>query len=267
MEEGSGGIGSEHEVLADEEGVEADGAKILKISVSAQAGFGNGEAVIGNMLDQVVGSLHADIECFEVAVVDADDAGIGGESAIEFGAGVDFDERFHSEFAAESEKIAEKRIVEDGDNQKETVGVVGARLPDLPGVEDEILTKGGKRDSFAGIPKIFQRAAKEFAFGEDRKGGSASGLERFGKFRGIEGIANDAAGRRGRLEFGDDVESIAGECGQEIADGGRSFHAISESGFGEDALAVVNLGATRIEDAVEDCAGVGGSVHRGELVS
>lgn len=219
------------------------------------------------MLDQLVGSLHADLERFEVAVVDADDAGIGGKGAIEFGAGVNFDEGFHSEFAAEGEKIAKKTVVEGGNNQKETVGVVGARLPNLPGIEDKILAEGGKRDSLAGITEIFQRAAEEFAFGENGKGGGSGGFERFGKFRCIEGIPDDAAGRRGRLEFGDDVESVAGERGREIANRRGSFHAIFERGFREDALAVVHFGAACSEDAIEDSATVGLNIHGGELVS
>ena len=42
---------------------------------------------------------------FEIAIVDADDFGAGGEGAVEFGRGVNFDERLHFEFAAEVDEF------------------------------------------------------------------------------------------------------------------------------------------------------------------
>ena len=130
----------------------------------------------------------------------------GGESAIEFCRRVDLDERLHVEFAAEGDEFAQSAVVESGDDQEETVGIVGARFPDLPGIEDEIFAQNGERDFFAGIAKIFQRAAEEFAFGENGESGGAGGFEGFGKRGGVKGIANDSARRRGGLEFGDNIE-------------------------------------------------------------
>ena len=50
--------------------------------------------------------FRADGERLEVAIVDADDFRAGGEGAVEFLTGVDFDERLHLELAAESEEFA-----------------------------------------------------------------------------------------------------------------------------------------------------------------
>ena len=108
MEESGGGIGGQHEVLADEESIEAHAAKFLEVGVGAEAGFGYGEAVIGNLFDQLERSFHAHREGFQIAIVDADDAGIRGKGAIEFGAGVDFDKRLHCEIAAEGEEVAQE---------------------------------------------------------------------------------------------------------------------------------------------------------------
>jgi len=44
----------EHEVLANEEGVEADGAELPQVLVGAQAGFADGEAIVRDVLDQIV---------------------------------------------------------------------------------------------------------------------------------------------------------------------------------------------------------------------
>src|SRR5207245_4710635 len=45
---GRGGIRSEHEVRADEESVKTGGAKFHEIVMGAQAGFADGDAVIGS---------------------------------------------------------------------------------------------------------------------------------------------------------------------------------------------------------------------------
>ena len=173
-----------------------------------------------------------------------------------FGGGVNFDERLHVQFAAEGDEVAEKRVVERGDDQEEAVGIVGARFPDLPGIENKILAEDGQRDFFAGFAKIFERAAKEFAFGEDGESGGAGGFERLSEGGSIEWIANHAARRRSGLEFGDDVEGIAGESASEIANGSGGFYAVLKRGFGKDAFAVIDLGAAGSENAVKDSPGV-----------
>ena len=119
---------------------------------------------------------------------------------------------------------------------------------------------------FAGIAQIFQRAAEKFAFGENRESGGAGGFKRFGERGSVKGIANDSAGGRGGLEFGEDIDGIARKRSGKIADGRGSGYTIFQGGFGEDAFAMLDFGAAGLEDAVEDGAGVGVGVHGGELV-
>jgi len=192
-------------VFADEKGVEARGAKLLQIGVSAQTRFGNGEAVVGNVIDQLEGGFPPHGESFQVAIVDAEDASFRGQSAVEFGASVYFNERLHGKFAAEGEEVAQERIFEHGDDQKEAVGIIGARFPDLPGIEDKILAQGGQSNLFACIAEVLERAAEEFAFGQNRKRGGAGSFEGFRESRRIERVANDTNRRRSGLEFGDYV--------------------------------------------------------------
>lgn len=196
MEEGGGGIGCLHEMLADKEGIEAGGAEMAKIGMGAQARFGHGDAVIGDLLDQFQRGLRVHREGLQIAIVYADDMGFGGEGAIELGACVDFNQRFHLQCATEGDEVAQQRIVESGNDQEEAIGVVGARFPDLPGIEDEVLAENRERDFLASITKILEGAAKEFTFGKNGKSGSARGFEGFGERGSVEGVANYAAGRR-----------------------------------------------------------------------
>jgi len=105
LSEGGGGVGGEHEVLANEEGVEADGAELPQVLVGAQAGFADGEAIVRDVLDQIVRGLHAYREGFQVAIVHTEDARTGRYRASELFKRVDFDERLHAQFASESDQL------------------------------------------------------------------------------------------------------------------------------------------------------------------
>ena len=178
---------------ADEKGVETGGAKFDEIVVRAQAGFADGDAMVRDAADQFERSLGASRESFEIAIVHANDARASGEGPIEFGFRVHFDQRFHSKFSPKSDEIAKKVILKHSDYEKKTVGVVGPRFPDLPGVEDEVFAEYGELDGFASIAEILQRAAKEFRFGEYGERGSARGFKGLRQGNGIEGIANHTA--------------------------------------------------------------------------
>ena len=136
----------------------------------------------------------------------------------------------------------------------------------MPGIEDKILAEDGERDVLAGIAQILEGATEEFALGENGESGGASGFERFGESGRVEGVTDDAARRRGGLELGDDVESVTGERGREIADRRGGFDAVFERGLRQNALAVIDFSAAGFEDAVENSAGVGLSVHEAEIV-
>ena len=99
------GIGGEHQGFADEKCVETGAAEADKVGVGGEAGLGDGDAVVGDFVDEFERGVEADFERFEVAIVDADDFGAGGESAVEFGLGVNFDERLHFQFAAEVDEF------------------------------------------------------------------------------------------------------------------------------------------------------------------
>ena len=149
IRERRGGIGREHKMFADEECVEANGTQAKKIIVCGQAGLAAGDTMLGNLLDQLAGSFGAHGQCLQVAIVHPEDAGARCKRAAEFGAGMNLNERFHAEWAAEGNELGELRIVQCGDNKEKAVGIVGTRFPDLPRIENEILAKGGQSYRFS----------------------------------------------------------------------------------------------------------------------
>src|SRR5260370_36132870 len=148
---GGGRIGSEHKMRANEESVKTGGAKLDEIGVRAQAGFADGDALVGNAPDQFKRSIDVNGQGLQVAVVYTDDARTGSERAIELFSGVNFDERLHADLSAKSEELAKERIAKSGDNQQKAVGVVGARFPNLPGIKNKIFAQDWEWNRLTGI--------------------------------------------------------------------------------------------------------------------
>ncbi len=178
---------------ADQESVKTGGAELHEIVVGAQTGFADGDAVVGNAADQFERSIYINGQRLQIAIVYTQDARPGGEGAIEFFAGVNFDERLHSNLAAKYDEVAKKRIFESGYDEEKTVGVVGASFPNLPGIEDKILAQNRELDGLAGIAEIFQRAAEKFSFREHGKRASPRGFQGLTQRHRFEWIANYAA--------------------------------------------------------------------------
>ena len=57
-----GRIGALHQMLADQKGVEPGAPQPNQVFVSAQAGLADGDAIIGNLLDQFERSFEANLE-------------------------------------------------------------------------------------------------------------------------------------------------------------------------------------------------------------
>jgi len=264
LDERSGRIGSEHQVLANEKRVEAGFTKFLQIVVGAEAGFADGDAIVRDAFDQFERSLDADVERLEVAVVDTDDAAAYGEGAAEFLGRVNFHERLHSKLTAEGDEVAKRIVAQHGGHEQEAVRIVRASFPDLPGIEDKILAENGKIHGFSSVAEIFQRAAKKFRFGEDGERNGARGFERGGQGGRIERLAQHTVGRGSRLELGEDVESMARKRSGKVANRRGRFDPVFQCRFGQYFFAVFDLGAARLENAVEDGSGGGMGIHARE---
>ena len=64
FQESGGGIGGQHEAGADEEGVVAGGTELGDFSMGSDPRFADGDAVVGNLLDEFERSFDADVERF-----------------------------------------------------------------------------------------------------------------------------------------------------------------------------------------------------------
>ena len=64
---------------------------------------------------------------------------------------MDLDERLHANLAAERDQVAKKPIVQSRDDEQKAVGVIRARLPNLPGIKDKIFAQDRELNRLAGI--------------------------------------------------------------------------------------------------------------------
>src|SRR5580692_11701 len=116
--ERGGRIGRKHQAFANQKRVEPCVAKFREVIVGAQPGLADCDTVSGNPLDKFERGLDAQAKRLQIAIVDADDARFGGQSAIQLGGGMNFDERLHANFAAERDEVAKKFIAKRRDNQQ-----------------------------------------------------------------------------------------------------------------------------------------------------
>ena len=93
-----------HERLADERGVEPEGAPARDGRRVAHARLGDDEAVVGDERAQAVGPLGIDLERAQVAVVEADEPGIGRERRLELALVVGLDQRLQPELEARARR-------------------------------------------------------------------------------------------------------------------------------------------------------------------
>src|SRR5260370_17494074 len=95
---------------ANEESVKTGGAELDEIGVRAQAGFADGDALVGNTPDQFKRSIDVNGHGLQVAIVYTDDTRTGSERAIDLFSGVNFDERLHADLSAKSEALTTHTI-------------------------------------------------------------------------------------------------------------------------------------------------------------
>jgi hypothetical protein len=196
------------EGFADEDGIGAAGFHEAGVALGFDAAFGDKDELIGDLFAEVVSGLEVDFEGFEVAIVDANDLGVGVEGAIEFFAIVDFDEDIELEGLRFLEKIEVSFLIEGGDDEEDGVGSGDDGFVDLGFVDDEIFPEDGDIDGLFDLGEEGEVALKVFFVGEDGDGAGAGVGVGFGDEDGIE-AGGDGAGRGGGLfDFGDDVEGF-----------------------------------------------------------
>ena len=153
---GRAGVGRAHEVLADEERVEAGAAQAPHVVAGGDAALRHRDHVVGDGGREAERGLQVDGQGLEVAVVDAHDRAADGEGAIELLAVVDLDQGVEAGLLGGLGELAQLGIREGGHDQEDGVGAGDPRLPDLVGIDDEVLAQDGQQGGGTGPPQVLE---------------------------------------------------------------------------------------------------------------
>ena len=118
----------------------------------------------------MLGGGEVDGEGLQVAIVDADDAGVGGEGAFEFGEVVNFDQGIELEGVGDFEEVLEGGLVESGDDEEDGIGSGDDGFEDLGLVDDEIFAQARDVELFADEREVFETALEVLFVCEDGDG-------------------------------------------------------------------------------------------------
>ena len=247
-------------MLADQEGVIAGGPEQGDIGGGMNAAFTDQNGAAGHVWREIERGLERDVEGREIAIVNADEVGAGGDGGVEFGAVMDLDERGEVQASGFFAEIADFALGEDGRYKKDGVGAVGGGFEDLVAVDGEVLADGGEGRGGAGGGEVGEGALEEGAVGEDGEGGGASAGIVGSDAGGVE-IGGEDALAGGRLfDFRDDGggRRAGGEGLSKIAAvreeaGGIRFPAV-EWQRGGDGEVLALFGDNSGQDVLERCS-------------
>ena len=139
----------------------------------------------------------------QVAVVDADELGVERQRAVQLDLVVHLDQRVHPPFGGGVEQVARGVVADRGEDDQDAVGAPGAGLGDLVGLEHEVLAQHRQLRRGAGLDQVVRRALEARAVGEHRQAGGAAQLIGAGDLGRVEVGADQALGRAGLLDLGD----------------------------------------------------------------
>ena len=112
-----------------------------------------------------VSSEHG--EGLEIAVVDAHEAGAAGERRVELRFVVDLHQGIEPGLEGRVEELAQVLLAESGHDQEDRVGPGDPGLPDLIGVDQEVLAQGGQPGGGPGLAQVAYVPAEEVLLGEN----------------------------------------------------------------------------------------------------
>jgi hypothetical protein len=124
---------------------------------------------------QAHGGGSVGLHLCEVAIVDADDGGIGSERTSQLRLRMDLDHDLHRQSGRKGEQIAQRPILQDPHDQQHRIGPDRAGGHYLDGVDDEILAENRKVHRGAHGLQVIEAAPEELGLGEDRERRGAIG--------------------------------------------------------------------------------------------
>src|SRR5581483_5452344 len=125
--------------LADEDGIDAAGLHALHVGGRMDARLCNQRHRARDHGSQALRGCQVNVECAQIAVVDAEELGAGLQGLLHLGDVMHLDQRVHAERSRQRYEVAEETRLQHGGDQQETIGAGGPRLVDLVGVEEEVL--------------------------------------------------------------------------------------------------------------------------------
>ena len=156
--------------------------------------------------------LGVDGEGAEVAVVQADETGLGGEGGLQLALVVRFDQRLEAELARQTGEPGQLGGREDACQQQHEVGAGGPKDRQLALVDDELFGEDRDRHCSAHDPEIGDVAAEPVRLAQDGDRARAAGLVGAGECHGISTNGDRSCRRRAALDLGDEVQPGRGEA-------------------------------------------------------
>ncbi len=203
-----------HERFADEDSTDAGGFETFDVGAIADSALADENHIGRDLVAEFQGVFEVGLERAEVAIVDANEIGPGGENARELIGIMEFDEGVHFEPMGAGEQGTEQLVVEDLGDEQDAVGSGHAGFHDLVFVDQEIFTEQREDDGGADAGEIGQVALEVRDVGENRETGRTVCLIGASDRDGVEIGANEAGGGAGFLDLGDESDGAgAGERG------------------------------------------------------
>lgn len=214
--------------LADQHGVGAVVGVGDQVVRAADTGLGDLDHVRGDLGCDALERAAVDLEVLEVARVDPDDPGTGGDRPLGLVLVVHLDQRGEPDGLGALDQRDQRLLLQGGDDQEHQVGSVRPRLPELVRGDDEVLAQDRDVDLGPDGLQVGQRAAEAAPLGQYGDDGRAARLVVGGERRGVGDGGQRALRRAGALDLADDLDAVAVQ-GRDAVPGLGAFAARSLS--------------------------------------
>ena len=206
-----GGVLVAHEGFADEDGTCSGFEGALGVVGVFEAGFGDQNDTIGDFLGELLGGDEVGGHGLEIAVVDADEVGAEIKGAFHLGKIVDFDKDVELDIARGVVEFSKLVVIESGDDEKNGIGTGDTGFVNLALVNGEILAEKRDGRNPGNLHEVGEVALEIFLVREDRHASGSAVDVALCLADGIKVGIDDAGGRRGFFDLGDDSESVRAE--------------------------------------------------------
>ena len=238
--------------LADQDRVGARIGHAARVRGREDARLGHLDGVGGEQSGHTREARDIDAQVAQVAVVHADELRADVDRAPGLVGGVHLDQRRQSQTQGQGVQGGQGRIVQGRHDEQDEVGARRARLPDLVGLDDEVLAE--HRDPHRGPDggQVLQRTPEPAPLGEHGDGGRPAGLVLESQ-RGwiLDGRERALAGARA-LHLGDHGQAVAAQPRQGVEGRGGRRHGSLQLFLRHPIHASGQVGADPEDDVVQD---------------